>query len=142
MNPSFTAPEVNSNTTFALNLIVNDGFQNSAADTVYIEVLDLYHTQNNSEPTVTRLWQNYPNPLQNSTQIGFSLSEAGFVSLEVYNIKGEKVVTLVRETLARNSYEISWNALSSQNQPLPNGIYLYKLSTPEKIISKKMIIMQ
>jgi hypothetical protein len=78
-------------------------------------------------PTDYTLYQNYPNPFNPATTIEFGLPKAGYVTLEVYNVVGEKVAILVSENLVLGNYEYTWDA-----RGLASGVYFYKLwvSTP------------
>ena len=75
-----------------------------------------------TRPEQFTLEQNYPNPFNPSTKISFSIKEAGFVRLDVYNLLGEHVATIVNEKLNAGVYERTFNASN-----LPSGLYLYKL---------------
>ena len=69
------------------------------------------------------LLQNYPNPFNPSTNIGFRISDRGFVSLKVYNILGDEIAILVNEEKEQGVYNITFDAAD-----LSSGMYLYKLS--------------
>jgi len=69
------------------------------------------------------LEQNYPNPFNPSTTIRFALPRASVVSLEVFNIAGQRVATLVSGKTAAGEYEIRW-----QPENLPSGVYIYRLT--------------
>jgi hypothetical protein len=88
-------------------------------------------------PVEFELSQNYPNPFNPSTKIKFSLPNAGQVKLEVYNLLGEKVKTLVNEYLNSGNYESEFNT-----ENFSSGVYLYKLSTDGFIQTKKMILLR
>jgi hypothetical protein len=88
-------------------------------------------------PNAFALRQNYPNPFNPSTAIEFSLPVSGQVTLEVYNMIGQKVATLVNGKLAAGSHTISWNA-----QDVPSGIYFYKLETADFSQIRKMVLMK
>lgn len=81
------------------------------------------------------VYQNYPNPFNPSTNIRFELPQTAFVSLEVYDIMGRKVQTLVNETLNPRSrpYEYTFNA-----RGLSSGMYIYRLKIGNEVITKKM----
>ncbi len=81
--------------------------------------------------------QNYPNPFNPSTTINFSIPEASYVSLKIFNSLGEAVKTLVAEELSSGNYKNDWNAIN-----LPSGIYFYKLQTENFVETKKMILMK
>ena len=87
--------------------------------------------------------QNYPNPFNPITNIEFSIPKTEFVTLKIYNLLGQEVVTLVSEKLRAGKYQYSWEAGS-----LASGVYLYRLqagdpSTGQGIVeTKKMILLQ
>jgi hypothetical protein len=74
-------------------------------------------------PKTFSLMQNYPNPFNPSTNIGFRISDRGFVSLKVYNILGDEIATLINEEKEQGVYDVTFNAAG-----LSSGMYLYKLS--------------
>ena len=88
-------------------------------------------------PSVVTLNQNYPNPFNPATSISFVLPQAANVSLAVYDVIGRKVATLVDGQLASGTHNVSFNAAS-----LPSGMYLYRLSTPNGVMTQKMILLK
>jgi len=88
-------------------------------------------------PVTYALSQNYPNPFNPTTQISLSLPEAADVRLEIYNITGQKVTTLVAGRLEAGQHTIEWNA-----SDVASGIYLYRLTTPEYVETKKMLLLK
>lgn len=87
-------------------------------------------------PSDIHLGQNYPNPFNPSTKIQFALPKESFTRLEIFNALGEKVSTLVSETLSAGTYDYEWNAGS-----LSSGIYFYRLKTEKFSEIKKMILL-
>jgi hypothetical protein len=88
-------------------------------------------------PSSFTLSQNYPNPFNPSTQIQFSIPQAGFVSLKVYDMLGREVATLVHQELTPSSYSITWNAAN-----VASGVYLYRLDAGNYSVTKKMVLMK
>ncbi|MCF7920707.1 MAG: T9SS type A sorting domain-containing protein [Candidatus Cloacimonetes bacterium] len=94
------------------------------------------------------LQQNYPNPFifnssrNDGTKIDFCLPSADEVKLEIFNIRGEKIKTLIDE--CRNSGQFSeyWNGKNQRGELCATGIYFYRLSTPKEIISRKLILIR
>jgi hypothetical protein len=88
-------------------------------------------------PTRFELNQNYPNPFNPSTVIEFSLPAAGEVSLDVYNVIGQKVETLVNGSLPAGQHSVEFNASA-----LASGVYFYRLTTETETDSRKMILLK
>ena len=88
-------------------------------------------------PNVYSLNQNYPNPFNPATMVRFSIAEQGLVTLNVYNLLGEKVATLVNNELASGSYEVDFNAANYSS-----GIYFYTITANNYFATKKMILLK
>ena len=90
---------------------------------------------NNEVPASFELKQNYPNPFNPNTSISFNLPKESSVTLEVFDITGKNVATLVNETKAAGKYSYDFNA-----SDLSSGIYFYKLTADGFTSTKKMIL--
>jgi hypothetical protein len=88
-------------------------------------------------PNDFKLFQNYPNPFNPSTTIQFSIPEASYVSLKVFNSLGQEIETLVTKELNAGNYKYDWNAAD-----LPSGIYFYSLTSDNFKQTKKLILMK
>lgn len=93
-------------------------------------------------PEMTKLKQNYPNPFNPETMIRYELAGAGNVSLEIFNIKGQIVKTLIDEYKLAGNYEISWDGTSGNGYEASSGIYLYRLKTERDIYSRRMLLLK
>ena len=93
-------------------------------------------------PMVTRLNSNYPNPFNPETTISFSLQQAGPVTIEIFNIRGQKVTTLVDAHLDAGEHRIVWDSRSDRNRESGSGIYFYRMQSGEYTATKKMILMK
>jgi hypothetical protein len=91
---------------------------------------------------ITVLDQNYPNPFNPVTNINFSLKEDSSVTLEIFNIKGQKVSKLVDDHLDAGHHRVVWEGRNDQNQPVASGIYFYRLQTQEKSLFRKMMLIK
>jgi serine protease len=96
----------------------------------------------NSLPDEFSLEQNYPNPFNPSTTIDFSLPSAGEVTLEVYNILGAKVATLVNGSLSAGRHSVVWNSTTDGGAPVSSGVYFYRLVTGDQVMTKKMMLLK
>jgi len=83
------------------------------------------------------LEQNFPNPFNPATKIGFRVSDFGFVSLKVYDVLGNEIATLVDDEKPAGTYEVEFDG-----GDLTSGIYFYKLQVAEYVETKKMILMR
>jgi len=88
-------------------------------------------------PLRPQLAQNYPNPFNPTTTIQFTLDQASDVTLEVFNITGQRVATLVQGSLSAGSHRHSFNASG-----LSSGIYMYRLKTPGQTLTRQMILIK
>jgi carboxypeptidase family protein/type IX secretion system substrate protein len=93
-------------------------------------------------PVVTELTGNYPNPFNPSTTISFAISEAGQVNVEIYNIRGEKVKTLIDGFMEANFYTEEWDGSDDNLNSVSSGVYFYKMKAGRYTSTKKMILMK
>ncbi len=92
-------------------------------------------------PVSFSLSQNYPNPFNPSTTIKFAVTESGLVTLKIYDILGKEVATLVNQDLDKGSYSVNFNS-NTQGLNLASGMYIYKLNSNNKTVSKKMLLLK
>jgi hypothetical protein len=92
------------------------------------------------------LQQNYPNPFNPSTSIQYAIGSTQFVTLQVYDLLGREVATLVNEEKPAGSYnaQFTMNNLPAGRQgvQLSSGIYFYKLQAGDFVETKKMILLK
>lgn len=91
----------------------------------------------NGLPTTYELSQNYPNPFNPTTIIKYSIPKAQFVTLTVYNVLGQKVVTLVNERQGAGYYEVNFNA-----DRFASGVYFYILKAGHFVSTQKMLLLK
>ncbi|MEZ4689462.1 MAG: T9SS type A sorting domain-containing protein [Ignavibacteria bacterium] len=87
------------------------------------------------------LSQNYPNPFNPTSNLGFGISELGFVSLKVYDAQGKEVATLVNETKAPGYYNIQFSATGGGSN-LASGVYYYRLEAGGFVQTKRMMLLK
>jgi hypothetical protein len=94
-------------------------------------------------PDRYQLSQNYPNPFNPSTTIEFALEERVNVSIEIFNILGQRVRTLVAGDLFEAGYhQIQWSGVSDVGTVVPSGIYLYRMTAGEFTQVKRMMLLK
>ena len=93
-------------------------------------------------PAAIQLEQNYPNPFNPSTSISYNLQNAADVTLDIYNVKGQKVRTLVNEHKTSGSFTVDWNGIDNENNKVTSGVYFYKLTAGQDTVTKKMLMLK
>ncbi len=100
----------------------------------------------NDQPVVIpdhfELAQNYPNPFNPETQIEFLVPYQSDVKVEVYNISGQLVKTLVDGRITAGVHHIAWNGLSNSGTNVSSGVYLYRMTGPGFVQTKKMLMLK
>jgi hypothetical protein len=86
--------------------------------------------------------QNRPNPFSNFTLINFSLPVQSTVRLEVYNINGELVRTLLDKQQSAGSHSIEWNGMNNFGNPVTSGVYFYRIQTDGSVQTRKMFMLK
>jgi len=90
----------------------------------------------------TTLHGNYPNPFNPETTISYSVKENTPVTIDIYNVKGQRVRTLVNEAKASGTHTVTWNGTDNNGRNVSSGIYYYKMSAGKFSSTKKMILMK
>jgi hypothetical protein len=93
-------------------------------------------------PTYTRLYDNYPNPFNPRTSINFALATSGAVKLEVFNILGQNVRTLVDDQMIAGNHTITWDSRDENGGAVASGAYFYRLTTDDYSSTKKMLLVK
>jgi hypothetical protein len=86
---------------------------------------------------------NHPNPFNPSTTISYNVAQtSSFVSLKIYNVKGQLVKTLVNGKQEQGAYSVTWNGKDESDNAVSSGIYYSRIETAGKTITKKMVLMK
>jgi hypothetical protein len=93
-------------------------------------------------PTTYDISQNYPNPFNPTTVITYQLPEQVQVDIGIYNALGEKVATLVSKIQDAGYYKVEWNGRNGYQQPLPSGVYFYKMVAGDYKSMRKMMLLK
>lgn len=88
------------------------------------------------------LLQNYPNPFNPNTTIYFSIPIDSDVEISIFNIKGQKVSTLINERMEIGKHSIVWSGIDENNKRVSSGIYLYKIKAGNKESVKRMLLLK
>jgi hypothetical protein len=107
---------------------------NSSAGYVLYEISDSgTNPYSNGIEVPSKLLSNYPNPFNPTTTISFSIPEVSQVTLSIYNIKGQKVKTIVNDMMNSGNYKFDWNGLDEKGKNVSSGVYFYKLEINDKV---------
>ena len=94
-------------------------------------------------PLEYSLSQNYPNPFNPSTNINYQLKELSTVSLEIFNILGQKVIALIDNQLQNpGQYRVTWNGTNLSGNKVATGVYIYRITANNFVSSKKMLLLK
>lgn len=96
----------------------------------------------NVNPVVTGLGANYPNPFNPNTTLSYSIKERGHVKIDIYNLLGQKVKTLVNGVMTAGAHTVSWNGMDDNRRPVASGVYFYKMQSGKYTNTRKMILMK
>ncbi|MFO7659892.1 MAG: M14 family zinc carboxypeptidase [Candidatus Cloacimonadaceae bacterium] len=91
---------------------------------------------------VTVLYPNFPNPFNPETTLKFSLSKGSKVSLDIYNLKGQKVRNLTHQFYSDGTHSLKWDGKDDHGVPLGSGIYFSRLASDSVTKTQKMILMK
>ncbi len=113
-----------------------------ALDDIYWDGGSVSNEENSTEMTHFELRQNYPNPFNPVTTISYSLDKRSYVEVEIYNLKGQKINTLVSQNQSEGNHSIKWDGKDLSNHTVSSGVYFYKLKVGEQSNMKKMILLK
>ena len=88
------------------------------------------------------LSQNYPNPFNPSTTISFSLPVEGNVVLNIYDITGRLVATLVNDNMSSGHHSVTWDGIDMIGENVSAGLYIYSLQAEGVALTRKMVLMK
>jgi len=99
-------------------------------------------TSGGNIPNGINLEQNYPNPFNPTTTVKYSIPVLSFVTLKVFDVLGNEIVTLVSEEKSAGSYEVEFSAKGGSASSLLSGVYFYQLKAGSFLQTKKMILLK
>jgi predicted secreted protein len=123
---------------FEIQLVVKqNGYTIDSLTQIFKTDWGLNVKENEELPYTYNLHQNFPNPFNPKTKIGYEISESNFVTINVYDILGNEITTLVSEEKQPGTYEVEFDG-----KQLPSGIYFYQLKAGNYIETKKMVLIK
>ncbi len=119
-------------------VVVEEGATTSDVDLTLVAIVGV----DDEVVTTTKLLSNYPNPFNPVTNIAYSINETGNVTINVYNLKGQLVKSLVNEVIETGDHIVTWNGRDNSNKSVASGVYFYKMQSSNYTATKKMILMK
>ena len=104
-------------------------------------MLDVDNTTGNL-PDDFYLGINYPNPFNPATTFEYNLPYTCEVELTVYNVRGQRVKTLINQTMSAGRHTAEWHGVNDDGQPVASGVYFYRIRTDKFVATKKMVLMK
>jgi subtilisin family serine protease len=127
---------------YCVTAVDSSGNESAFSDIVGAEVTDIEDDQLLAAPRTFSLKQNYPNPFNPSTTIQYQLPKATHIRLSVYNLMGQKIITLVDALQPAGIYHATWDGTDSKGRIMASGIYLYRIETDEWQKVKRMVLLK
>ena len=128
---------------YNITAIYDGGWESDPSVDAEVEVVG---SDNTPIPVRTELIGNFPNPFNPETTISFTLKETANVGITIFNLKGEKIKTLIDEEKNAGSYNVIWNGMNKTGNIVPSGIYFYKMvsegNSGRYTSTKKMILLK
>ena len=115
---------------------VNDGYP-------YLRNMPTVSITENTMPKVqSTLFPNYPNPFNPSTTISFNMERTGNVNIDIYNIREQKVKTLISGRFEIGLHKIEWNSTDDNGRSMSSGVYFYQMRSDDFTSTKRMVLMK
>ncbi len=111
-------------------------------DDVYVESEFIVAADDQVQALRFDLYSNYPNPFNPTTTIRFDLPAAAPVRLSIYNLRGQRVKSLIASDLPAGTHSAVWNGQDDSGNPVSSGVYFYLLSNGEHELTRKMMLMK
>ncbi len=124
------------------DIVINYAWSSDGISVILNESMITPNGDNEISFTSAKLLSNYPNPFNPETKINYSLAKAGNAKLTIYNIKGQRIKTLVNDHVEAGEHSIIWNGKNEKGSDVASGVYLYRLNTADGVQNKKMLLLK
>jgi hypothetical protein len=130
------------NVEYSYRLAAYDDAGNRSEFTGPVSAILLSTDQQSLLPEAYALHQNYPNPFNPTTQIRYDLPEESYVNINIYDLMGRKIKSLINTHQESGYRLIHWNATSDLGQPVSAGMYIYTIQAGEFRQTRKMVLLK
>ena len=113
-------------------------------DTVFVSATDVWEDELDSGPLPASflLRQNHPNPFNRGTKIEYQIPFSALTSLQIYNVSGQVVRTLLREMQNAGDYSIHWDGRDLRGREVASGVYFCRLQAEDHVVTRKMVLIR
>lgn len=125
---------------FNIKAIVSNGTYDYERNWL-VNVTGTPNSNDNIEELTNILYQNFPNPFNPKTNISFAVDKQADVNISIFNVKGQKIKTLVNENLSAGNHSVQWHGSDSNGNKVSSGIYYYSLEINNKLTSIRKCIL-
>jgi hypothetical protein len=133
-------------TTATWDVVATDGIDETPSSngpfTVTFDVTALSVDEGPAVPEVFALHQNFPNPFNPVTTIAYDIPEVSEVRIEVYNVMGQKIRTLVNRRHEPGYYRVRWNGTNDYGAPVASGMYFYRIQAKDFVRVRKLVLIK
>ena len=123
---------------------IGDSCGNTGSDTTFVELKQPSGVDEEKVEKIAGFFlkQNFPNPFNLNTGISFELPRQCNVKLKIYNVKGQLVKSVVEKRMETGAHTVFWDGTDYKGNPVASGIYFYKLTAPDFVSVRKMILLK
>ena len=125
--------------------LTNEVYQAAQQNVHHFESLDIDQNSSKESPNIPLsyfLYQNHPNPFNPTTRIDYKLPADGFVSINIIDIMGREIKSLVNTNQVAGFKSVQWNATNNLDQPVSAGMYIYTIQAGEFRQTRKMVLLK
>jgi hypothetical protein len=123
-------------------VVYQQNITSGISNDIYDIIFNYLETKDVSTPYKINLHQNYPNPFNPTTLIRYDLPVNEHVSINIYDLTGKRVKSLVNTNQVAGYRSINWNATSDLGQPVSAGMYIYTIQAGEFRKTRKMVLLK
>ena len=123
-------------------VVYQQNITSGISNDIYDIIFNYLETKDVSTPYKINLHQNYPNPFNPTTLIRYDLPVNEHVSINIYDLTGKRVKSLVNTNQDAGYRSINWNATSDLGQPVSAGMYIYTIQAGEFRKTRKMVVLK
>lgn len=127
---------------YCIAAVDSSGNTGQYSDEIWAMISEIKNSNTLTMPHSFFLYQNYPNPFNPSTTIQYQLPKSTHIRLIIYNLMGQKVISLVDESQPAGVYRVEWDGKDSYGRLLASGVYVYTIKANDWQDVKKMVLLK